>query len=89
MTLASFLHIVAMLSMPLNPIPEISFVIYGFAFSIRMMLTFPIQSLLVPKRASGKVYAITRAAKDLFGFAIAFINGIIAKRYGYGPVIYI
>lgn len=89
MILASALHIVAMVSMPLLPDPIISFIIYGFAFSIRMMLTFPVQSLLVPKKSSGKIYAVTRASKDVFGFMIAFINGWIASNWGYGPVIYI
>jgi len=42
MIIASVLHIVALVSMPIIPYPEISFIIYGFAFSIRMMLTFPI-----------------------------------------------
>ncbi|KRX11089.1 Major facilitator superfamily domain, general substrate transporter [Pseudocohnilembus persalinus] len=79
----SLLQTIALIMLPVFQIQEITFLLYGLGFSLRIMISFPIQALLVPKYISGTAFAITRSIKGFLGFIIQFLNGWIAKNYGY------
>lgn len=87
--IAVFLHFFPVLMLPYFPYPEVTFLLFGVGNTIRISTQLPVLNLVIPKNTQGLGFALIKVFKGLSGFLVVLINGWIASRYGYLPVVWI